>query len=246
MKTLAAAAVVVAAIALVWYLHRPASTTAASVKPAAAAPPAEAVSPKPARPPAHVTKLSPEERTRLAERIAQAQATRGGAATRAPAAPKLPDRPGLDPDDVDSFKTTIRSAMKEVIPLLADCYAKAGSSVPRELTVRAHLRLTGDPDIGTLIDADRTSDTDEAPLPAAFDDCLRSTLQSLAAAAAGRRRPGRGDLPVRVPGRRVIRSTPCAPGSCWPSSLPQRRQPPIRTISCCRGSRIASPMAAAT
>jgi hypothetical protein len=69
--------------------------------------------------------------------------------------------------------------MKEVLPMLADCYAKAGSSVPHELTVRAHLRLTGDPDIGTLIDADKATDTDEAPLPAAFDDCLRSTLQSL-------------------------------------------------------------------
>jgi hypothetical protein len=180
MKTLAVV-VVAAALALLWYMRRPsshaapASTTAAAAQGTSGAQPTSVAPAK--RPPEHVTKLTPEERRAVADRIANAQAAR--AATRAPAAPKLPDRAALDPSDQEGFKTTIKAAMHEVLPMLADCYSQAGSSVPSEITVRAHLRLTGDPDIGTLIDADETTDTSEARLPAGFDDCLRSTLQTL-------------------------------------------------------------------
>lgn len=180
MKALAAV-VVVAAIALVWYLRRPSETTAAR-----APAPTKTAEPAPAaKPPQHATRITPEQRRKLADQIATAQATRstgtgttGGAAVSAPARPTLP-RPTLDPDNVDDFKTSIRAAMHEVIPMIAECYDKAGSSVPDELTVRAHLKLTGDPDIGTLVDAPSATDNHEAALPAAFDDCLRSTLQTI-------------------------------------------------------------------
>ncbi len=179
MKAVIAVAVV-AALAVVWYLrrHDPASTAHAAVTPAAAA---STATPQATKPPQHATRITPEERRQVADRIAAAQAARttgGAAAVSAPARPTLP-RPTLDPDDVDTFKTTIRGAMHEVIPLIADCYDKAGSAVPDELTVRAHLQLTGDPDIGTLVDAPSATDDHEAALPAAFDDCLRSTLQTI-------------------------------------------------------------------
>jgi len=183
MKAVAAVAVI-AAIALVWYLRRPspAATAAAPPAPVASAATPGAPSATPARPPQHVTRLSPDQRREVADRIAAAQATRSGAAAvRAPARPSLPDRPAtLDPDDVDSFKTTVRSAMHEVIPMITDCYDKAIPTLPPgELKLAASFTLTGDPDVGTLIDAKQLAGGNGTPLPAAFDDCLRSTLQSL-------------------------------------------------------------------
>jgi len=45
--------------------------------------------------------------------------------------------------------------------------------------VVASLTLTGDPDIGTLIDADQLFDQHGQPLPAALDACLRARFQTL-------------------------------------------------------------------
>jgi hypothetical protein len=39
--------------------------------------------------------------------------------------------------------------------------------------------LSGDPDVGTLIDASALVGLDDGALPAAFDDCVRSRLQEL-------------------------------------------------------------------
>jgi hypothetical protein len=177
MKALAAV-VVVAAIALVWYLRRPSPTAAHATH----APPAAQPTPA-SKPPQHATRITPEQRKQLAEQIATAQGTHAQTTSSAPAhaAPPRPTLPApkLDPADSEGFKTSIRAAMKEVIPMLADCYDKAGSAVPADLTVRAHLRLFGDPDIGTLVDAPSATDDHEAALPAGFDDCLRSTLQTI-------------------------------------------------------------------
>lgn len=79
-------------------------------------------------------------------------------------------------------KDVIRGAMKEVVPYLADCYgdARASSTWSADhLEIRAHFTLTGDPDIGTVIDADQLFDGDNKALPSKLDDCMRSTLQSL-------------------------------------------------------------------
>jgi hypothetical protein len=142
--------------------------------PGAAQPPARSAAP--ARPPQHVTKLaSAEERARIAEQIERARSAR--AAIHAPAPPSLP-RAQLDPKDLDSFKTTLRDAMHEVLPLLAECYTAARPRLDgSQLVVKAHLSLVGDPDVGTLIDADRLAATVE--LPRELDACLRDTLQKL-------------------------------------------------------------------
>ena len=63
--------------------------------------------------------------------------------------------------------------------MLTDCYANAGSAVGGDITVRAHLVLTGDPDIGTLIDAGQLTDPQGGTFDKGFDDCIRSTLQSI-------------------------------------------------------------------
>lgn len=137
------------------------------------------------RPPAHVQRVSPAERQQLADKIRDARS--GRAATSAPAGPSLPaaprpslpPSPGLTADNPEQFKTTMRAAMKEVIPYLAECYDKHGTGVPDEISVVAKLSLTGDPDVGTLIDTRGLADDEDAALPAEFDLCLRDSLAGL-------------------------------------------------------------------
>jgi hypothetical protein len=184
MKVGAGLVLVGIAAGVIWYLRRPASDARPRGTPHdEPAAPLGSSAPKPI---AHATKLaSPDERKQLAERIANAQASRargdGRAAVHAPAAPSLPPAATLDPDNPEGTKTTIRTAMREVIPLLSDCYVKAIPSLKTDETkVMAKLTLTGDPDIGTLIDAHEVRDGDGNPLPPAFDDCLRDTMQNIA------------------------------------------------------------------
>jgi hypothetical protein len=168
----------------IWYGQRPHSTRA-SATPSAAAPPAVA---SPAVAPskgaavavtaARVEKVmklaNAEERRQLAERISAAQA--GRAMTHAPAPPRLPDaEPAIN-------KVSFRAAMRELIPMLKECYETALPTLPSpDLEFTAKLRLTGDPDVGTIIDADALVDkTTGEPLPEAFDDCLRGTFMQMA------------------------------------------------------------------
>lgn len=180
----AAVVVVLAGIGFgVWYWRKTSTSTAApAAKKSATAAPAATGSPS--RPIEHVTKLAPTERQQLADRIAAAQQKRqaspntGAAAVSAPERPHLPEAGSGEPA---ISKTQIRDAMREVIPILSECYQAAIPTLKEpDISITAHIMLTGDPDVGTLIDADQILDEAGQPLPAKFDDCLRSTFQSLA------------------------------------------------------------------
>lgn len=150
-KSIAVVALIAAAI-LVWYMRRERSAApapAAAPTTGSAAPTAGAPT---SRPPARVKRITPEERKQLAEQIATAR--KGRAATAAPAgpslpaqtpAPRLPSEPALSIDDPEQFRTTMRGAMKEVSPYLAECYDKA-PDLPSEVNVVAKLTLLGDPE----------------------------------------------------------------------------------------------------
>ena len=179
MKRVGVGVLVVAIVGAIWYLQRGGPKSTAATEPAP---------PKPA-PIAKVTKLgSIEERKLFADRIEKARAERAAAntarlksgstsiATSAPKPPRLPDElpPAISPVE-------IRSAMREVIPILADCYSAALPTLADpHVEITAELTLSGDPDIGTIIDAKQIADKAGQPLPAGFDDCLRSTFQTLA------------------------------------------------------------------
>jgi hypothetical protein len=166
----------------IWYWQRPHSTTAtpssAAASPATTTRTTAATPSKGSAAPVRfdkVTRLAnADERRRLAERIATAQA--GRAATHAPAPPRLPDaEPPIN-------KTNLRAAMRELIPLISECYEAALPTLASpNLEISASFRLSGDPDIGTVIDTDAVIDKATGqPLPAAFDDCLRSTIMQMA------------------------------------------------------------------
>jgi hypothetical protein len=184
MKRLLVVVALAGVVLAVWYLRRPHKSAAAPDEARSTTQPAAT----PARPIDHVTKLSgPAERKQLADRIAAAQAARhtasassGAAPTHAPAAPKLPSDLPDDREPAIS-KTQIRDAMREVIGHVQKCYEDAIPTLKEpNLTVTAHIMLSGDPDIGTLIDADQLADENGQPLPATFDDCLRTTFMTLA------------------------------------------------------------------
>ncbi|HSN24691.1 MAG TPA: sigma-70 family RNA polymerase sigma factor [Kofleriaceae bacterium] len=159
----------------------PTMVASVSGPPAPAAPEAPALVP-----PQHVRKLaSPEARRELAAQIAAAQTARKAA--RAPQRSSL-GPPGSTADgsagsghEGDMDRDVIRDAMHEVLPFLASCYseARAKTLAADHLEIRAHFTLTGDPDIGTVIDAKQIFDAGKHALPTNLDDCIRSTLQTL-------------------------------------------------------------------
>ena len=166
-------------------MRRPSSQAAPpSVAPGATPPPARAPAPI-----AKVTKLaSPEQRKQLADSIASAQAARsanppsstGTPSTRARQAPSLPAE-AVEANDRETLKVELRAAMKEIVPMLAECYEAEMDSIPEAQTkIVAELTLTGDPDVGTLIDAKQLATDEGKPLSTRFDDCLRGNLQLLA------------------------------------------------------------------
>ncbi|MEO7097327.1 MAG: hypothetical protein ABI175_28960 [Polyangiales bacterium] len=182
-KSLAVIALIGAAI-LVWYLRRDRAAQSATAPAAVGTAQTSASAPGP-RPPAHVKRVTAEERKQIAAQIENAR--KGRAATSAPAgpslpaqtpAPSLPKQAALSADDPEQFKTTMKAAMREVIPYLAECYDKA-PNMASEVNIVAKLTLLGDPDIGTLIDTDGIADSSNGALPSDFDSCLRDSLAGL-------------------------------------------------------------------
>jgi hypothetical protein len=181
-RIVVAVGLALAVVALLYYLRThdkpteprsaPAATSAGSPAPAV-----PAAIPSRTAPPQHVTKLAnAEERQRVADRIAKAQAARHSAAPR----PSLPAPETTHGSDLARVDAHVLDALAEAIPFLADCYRKALPKLASpQLTAAVTMTLTGDPDIGTLIDADQMLDQDGKPLARELDDCLRGTLNSL-------------------------------------------------------------------
>jgi hypothetical protein len=135
----------------------------------------------PPKPVDKVGRVSIEERNRLAEQIANAKAKRvaptaaaGGTSSTGTPRPELAAN-----EDATIVRTTMKEAMREVIPFLADCYDKAGDKVPAEINVVVDMTLTGDPDIGTIIDTNSVAEKGGTALESSFDVCLRDALASL-------------------------------------------------------------------
>jgi hypothetical protein len=170
-KRIAILGAIAIVVALVWHLRAPAGPP----EPAAV----RTGSARARGPVEHVTTLAnADQRRDVADRIASGQASRAHAAPPRPSLP--PIAAAFDVGDPEAMKQTVHTAMHEVVMHLVTCYESSLSTRGHAgLDIVAHLTLTGDPDIGTLIDAPRLVDDRGAALPAKLDDCLRSVLQSL-------------------------------------------------------------------
>lgn len=129
-----------------------------------------------------VRKLSPADRRRLAEQIAAARERRRTASTATAGgrggggtspAPSLPD----DMITLEQVSGTLKTALADAIPLLAECYGETGSGARR--TAAVTMVMTSEPDVGTVIDTSELRDEHDQPLPPELDDCLRTTIESL-------------------------------------------------------------------
>jgi hypothetical protein len=182
MKRVGIAVALAALVGSIWFLQRPRGRAVADDDPPppqlAPSPPA-AGSQAPAKAIDKVTKLrDADARKELADRIASAHAAR--ASTRAAPMPRLADD-AVEPPETAIAKTVIRTAMRELVPHISKCYEAAIPTLPSpNLNMTAQLTLTGDPDIGTIVDAKALTDDKGTPLPAALDDCFRSTFQLMA------------------------------------------------------------------
>jgi hypothetical protein len=131
--------------------------------------------------PTQVIRLShgAEERRRIAEQITRAVAARKSAAEAAHTSSTAPPQLPADPTAMDSPQHVLeqmQGALAQVKGFVADCVKQSATHISG---FKANLALTGDPDIGTLIDASRLTTADGSPVPAAFDACVRDVMQTL-------------------------------------------------------------------
>ena len=198
----AAIAIGVAAAALAaWYLARGTSATADDAaaddqRGAAASSDRARPANAPPPPPTHVVKLAgADERRAIAERIDAAQTARAAIHARRPL-PALPAAPqDVDPNDMQSFARSFRAAMREAVPILAECFsaARARHEIDSSLSVTAKMTVVGDPDVGALIDAHELESA--SPISHELDACLRDTFQKLELPAPA----GGGKIDVTYP-----------------------------------------------
>jgi hypothetical protein len=123
-----------------------------------------------------VQRLAPDERRLLGEQIAAAlrtghASTRAGASAGATVNDDVPDIP------LEAVGAKLQSALRDAIPLLAECYEHRGSETPR--TAAARMTMISDPQLGTVIDTDAVADAAGSAIDRELDTCLRDAIDSL-------------------------------------------------------------------
>lgn len=129
-----------------------------------------------------VRRLSPDDRKRLASDIATARDRRRAAAggTSASTAGGTP-QPSLADETLrlEDVGPTVKAALEEAIPMLADCYPDTPANDGGRRTAAVVMTMTSEPDVGTVIDTTALKDEHDQPLARELDDCLRTTIESL-------------------------------------------------------------------
>jgi hypothetical protein len=155
-----------------------------AAKPTADAPPPDTHPAPPKRNEVAMRRVTPEVRRELAQRIAVARMRReDGAAARSGHTPALESSGDAPPAPAlvgTLSKDDIRTAVREVAPLLTECFEKA---LPH-LTVRhgnivSHLRFTGEPDVGTVVEAEGLDGEPGFIGDPEFAECWTQTLLSI-------------------------------------------------------------------
>lgn len=123
-------------------------------------------------------KIDAAGRKQVLDRIKSARTAReagGGSPSKsAPERPSLPDLPGL------ISKDDIRKGVRAVIPLLAECYGNAAERLGNpsgKIEVKMH--LTGEPDVGTLIDSADVGGDKVLTSDAELVECFQQTMLSV-------------------------------------------------------------------
>lgn len=182
-RVIASVLVLAAVIAgLVFWLRGRAAPAPASAGPVAApveAPPrpVEAAPGEPAAPPAPPAptgRLDPEARARMLEQLATARARR----TAAGAAPAVSGTPAPElPAQGDLDKEYIRAQIRELVPMLAECYEGALDEDPQLAgTLRVEFTIGGEPEVGGLVETSEVLADESTITHAGMVECVRETM----------------------------------------------------------------------
>jgi hypothetical protein len=129
--------------------------------------------------PPGVRKIDRKGREVLLERMKSARAARTGGSTGTSGAsgtppPALPALPGM------LSKDEIRKGVRAVIPLLAECYDAAQDRLAIKTgRIEVKMHLTGEPDIGTLIESAEIGGDKHFTGDADLVECLQQTMLSV-------------------------------------------------------------------
>lgn len=143
-------------------------------------------------------RASPQERQALARafhalvQAARARPPRAGSppAVTAPTSPRVANAP---PATLDA--QYIRDAVREVRPLLAECYERTLEEQPElEGTMIVEFTIEGEPDVGGVVENTTIADTSTLSHPS-LDECVRETMYTLQLPAPD----GSGSVQVRYP-----------------------------------------------
>jgi hypothetical protein len=185
--TAVTAAVVIAAVALG---RDRGGTSAGEPPPAAPAQPVTAAADR-AEPPAQPAEplgprrfASAEARARFEQEILRARDRREAAARSAAAAPASAPAAGTPPPNLtakpDYGKEYIRERVRELIPLLSECYTMALERDPTlEGTIVVDMTLVGEPEVGGLVGTSEIDPDESTLLEAGFTECIRETMYAL-------------------------------------------------------------------
>ena len=119
------------------------------------------------------------ERERVMAAIVQARARRRAAASSGAAAGPAGPPPSLPEPEMS--KDDIKDGVHAIAPLLAECYdqARDRGPVPHRTVIRAEVKVTGEPDVGSLIESADLSSEDGGLADPAFAECLHETMMSV-------------------------------------------------------------------
>jgi hypothetical protein len=198
-------------VAAIWLFRHLSHQDHGDTRPGATAPaarrdlqPARTSAPGPAAPtsqPAPRPKLSPAARAQLLAALARAQQARGAGPAPSAAPPPGTGGPrpagGADGGVRGSLdKEYIRAAVRELVPLVRECYEHALRDQPDlggKLTVE--FAIAGEPEIGGVVTESRIAGTDAGVLHAGLEECVRETMYGLQLDAPA----GGGTVTVRYP-----------------------------------------------
>lgn len=172
MRRIGVALAVMVVVVLVWLTRRPDdSIRAASSREQKASTPASTAAHRVAE---ARSLANAHERRVVADQLAAAREERAARAVVTP-----PPSTQRREAEIDAVTAEVREALRSAMPRVRACYERALPDLgDPNVTVDVDLTLTGDPDIGTLIDADVQLDP-KRRLPGTMVDCLRSELQLL-------------------------------------------------------------------
>jgi hypothetical protein len=86
----------------------------------------------------------------------------------------------LKPGPLTLSKATLRHAIQSIQPLLLQCYNAASNRLARkDGTITVVVRLTGEPDVGTLVESARLDGDAHLLADAELVECMQETLMSI-------------------------------------------------------------------